>query len=284
MFDEFNKQVIISNKELDLSMNKLNAVLECSIFECALELENLEFLLLTESTDDVSLYIKEAKETMNSKVNMIIKSTIVIIEKFFSDLINKVKALFIKKEIEDSIEKLKIKSKDPEIANAKIDIPDFNGETRVIGDYKNNLKKIYIEINALANKVAKTKDTNDLEDLNKQWSDVKEKLSDEKDIYIKKYNDIKDKTVNISVGNAIRILTQTYNSSSMDVSLGKMKNSNIKDISGIDNIDTMDIKIMKHCLNMQVEISKIEGNLLVNSLTRLITAIFKGIDNYREND
>lgn len=284
MFNDFNKEIVILNKKTDIDMSKLNATLDCSMFESALELENLEFMILTESYDDVESYIKEAKDSRDNKVSNIIQSTIALIEKFFFDLIDKVKTLFVKKEIEDSIDRLKIKIKKPEISTLKIEIPDFNAEARTINDYKNNLKKIFAEVNMLSLKVSNVKSNSELKELNKDWDDIKDKLSDEKEIFLKKHNAISNNTVTVSAETAVSILTHSYNSNVMDVALSKMKNSNIKDISGINNIDTMDIKIMKKCLNMQFEISKIEGNLLVNSLTRLITAIFKGIDDYNDED
>lgn len=285
MFDDFNKELTIINKRTDIDMSKLNAMLDCSMFESALELENLEFIMLTEAYSGcIDVYIKEAKDSRDNKVSGIIQSTIALIEKFFFDLIDKVKTLFVKKEIEDSIDKLKIKIKKPEIGTLKIEIPDFNAEARTINDYKNNLKKIFTDVNSLSARVSKVKSNNELKELNKEWDDIKDRLSDEKEIFLKKHNAISSTMVTVSAENAVGILTHSYNSSVMDVALSKMKNSNIKDISGINNIDTMDINIMKKCLNMQVEISKIEGNLLVNSLTRLITSIFKGINEYHDED
>lgn len=283
MFKEFNKEIFISNKGLDININKINATLDCIMFEHALEIENLEVMFLKESATDVMSYIKEAKETLNTKFNDIIKSTIIIIEKFFSDLIDKVKTMFVKKEIEDSIDKLREKAKHHEIATLKIEIPDFNNEARVIYDYKNHLKKIFIDTTNLASKVASAKDTDDINELNKEWDSIKERLVDEKELFLKKHNAVKNNEVTVTVDTAVKLLAHNYRANVMDATLSKMKSNSVKDISSMNNINDMNVKIMKRCLNMQVEISKIEGNLLVNSLTRLITAIFKGIDDYHDD-
>ena len=191
----------------------------------------------------------------------------------------KIRAIIVKRELQSAITNLRDKARNPEIGNAIIEIPNIDAEAGTIYEYKRNLNKIATEINQLAKK------TNDSDtSFKKEWFDIKDRLFEYRDDFIRKHDASLDMKAHTSISHAVDILSHRFSTNVLHLTVINMKKDNIKNIMNIKDISDGDIKLIQKCINMNVELSKMEGNLLVNSLSGLIKAIYKGIDDIHDND
>lgn len=128
-------------KKSNLDMHKLQAFVECAVYEYALACEQAEYKVMLESGNEAELraYYEEANDGFLAKIKEFFSNLIERIKEFFRDIVTKITEFITNDRIDDGLIETKMKEiiKDEKIGNKKIEIIDYTKTKKCAVTYIN---------------------------------------------------------------------------------------------------------------------------------------------------
>lgn len=259
IFEAVEKELAIANKAFDISKHKAHAFVECAAMDAAIQMEESEFKIFQESGSDEALIAmyEEAAEGLVAKVKRGVSAVLEGLKKFFSALKDKIISIFKKKEVEESIKEIGIKSKLPFFKTSKIEVKDVDAEIKVLDKFK-------AKYQALISKVKSGGSADDGE------------ITETRESFLKEHAVAVGATVTVTLAAAVALLLKYHKNIDSDVSatendvtkeLEKLEGS-IGESLGSDKINDL-LKLV----NGQAEVAKAKGNAVITAVSGLIAKI-----------
>ena len=166
MFAEAIENQIAINHDAELSDMKINAYLEATMRELAINIGESELKVMKESgtSDDLQYLVEEASNGAIEKIKKAVSAAIKAFKEFISRIKDRVVRLVTTAETKDTMKKVEKKIKlNPFLAKKKVQVVDTKKPLQVISKYESILDKHAAKVAGGKVKPGESKDIRDLQ-------------------------------------------------------------------------------------------------------------------------